>query len=386
VDGYKREGAAVNRETAAAVLIAATACADLDAAVSWLSEGRQLRSDAYSWRDTFAALSLLPESPLTSEALRRVATRSAVSQLDSSADLLALERVMTPERYASALQTLKVHALGGLLGNLTAEAVHAAQSDNDDVISCLCEVAGLSYRDLADRLRTSGEVTPPGEPESPWSIAQTKAAWKIIDSYVTGKLTAKAPGATPARALEQLFGVPGQEKQGWPLIDELTSHGVPYSLLLAQRGAGGAWLAHRNRTNNLLVAIVVEQIQTALADAKVETLTQGALGRRRWLELMGSDGLPLQLCAIRRNDDHDPEPLLGITVANARDGGTVRKSAGTLKVIPARFADLPLAAVVIGPGWADRVLDTAELGRAFSGRVFTDMQLAGLAQLAVSLQ
>ncbi|MFG1995299.1 hypothetical protein ACGFJ7_35520 [Actinoplanes sp. NPDC048988] len=370
----------------AAVLIAATAQPNVDQALAWLAEGRDLRTASHSWYEVFAALAVLPETVKTTEALRQAVTRSTVSRLDSSADLLAVDRVVTPTQHQGALDALAIHAGGGSLANLSADVVHAAQSQNDYVMICLCDIAGLSYRDLVDRLKLAGAATPPGEPDGAWNTNQIKAAWKVLDAHVTGRLAPAITGATPARAIEHLFGVPGQTATGWDLVANLYKHGVPFSLLLAQRGAGGAWLAHRNRTNNLLVGILTDELGAVLGAEGIEMLTQRDLGRKLWHELLGPAAGPLQVCAIRRDRDHEPEPILGVTIASARDGGTVRKSVGQLEPLPAQFPQLPLAAVVVGPGWADRVLSTTELARAFEGRVYTELQLHALAQLAVQLK
>lgn len=372
-------------DEAAAVLVAATAQPDRDRAVAWLAEGRDLRATTHSWHDVFAALTVLPVTQLSTEALRQAAARSAVSHLDSSADLLAIDRVITPNQHQAALDTLALHTVGHSLANLTAEAVHAAQAHDRHVMMCLCDIAGLSYRDLADKVRSSGAAAPPGEPDGAWNTTQVKAAWKVLDAHVAGELTSMVTGGTPARALEHLFGVPERSATGWELVSDLHRNGVPFSVLLAQRGAGGAWLAHRNRTNNLLIGVITDELEAVLGAEGIEILTQRDLGRKLWHKLLGPAAGPLQLCAIRRDSNHEPVPILGVTIASARDGGTVRKSVGQLEPLPPLFPHLLLAAVVVGPGWADRVQSTAELARAFEGHVYTERQLSGLARVATQL-
>lgn len=374
----------MDETTAQEVLVAATGQPDVDHAVAWLAEGRDIKHGS-TWQWVLTALAVQPQHSVLEAALRSVVSHSARSHLDSSADLLDLERVVTAEMHEMALATLTVHTVGHSLASLSPESIFAAQSDNAGVMTTLCEVAGLSYRDLGDRIRSAGGATPPGEPGGSWSMAQVKAAWEILNRHVAGTLTSAVAGATPARALEHLQGVPGRTETGWALVARMHAHGVPYGTLLAQRGAGSAWLAHRNRTNGLLVGIVTDQIETTCASAGLEVLTQRGLGSNLWTTLLGHGAGPLQLTIVRRSLEGEPEPVLAVTVANARDGGTVRKSVGQLAPLAAAVPQVPLAAVVVGPGWVERAGATAELARAFEGRVYTELQLDDLAALAASL-
>ena len=79
----------------------------------------------------------------------------------------------------------------------------------------------------------------------------------------------------------ELLLTPGST--GWETVQSLWAGRVPYATLLTQRAVGGAWGAHRNRTNNQISSLMVERLLEALDAAEVpywSTEGQRAVGAK----------------------------------------------------------------------------------------------------------
>lgn len=163
---------------------------------------------------------------------------------------------------------------------LTAEVVAQAQRANPYVMETLCAVAGLTYRDLRERVR----VELPQHPRGTWSNAQISAAFAVIDEIVCGTAMTGLKGSRPAQPAELVFNDfgPTFDGRGWERIEWFRRGGVPYEVLLTQRVVGGAWLAHQNSTSGLL--------SEALAGRLCELLDERSIEHRRSTSVGGSVG------------------------------------------------------------------------------------------------
>lgn len=366
-----------------AIILDATGRVALSDALQWVVEGRRLRSGTTSHL-LLEALSCLSDGPLgaqASSAMLRLVRTAVRSDVDTSVDLLALDSVTSPDDYRRALEHLATFTATRTLRSITAEAVAAAQADNALVIPALCQVAGLSYRDLTDRTADRG-TTLPGQPWGSWSQEQVAVAFSVVDEVVGARGHSRLPGSTPARPVELLMPV---ASAGWTAVEAFMRDGVPYELLLTQRAVGGAWLAHRNSTATLLGPIMGAQLCERLDSRGVAywrgTVFGGDLSKRQLGQLVGREGEGAQVGLVTRTASH--EPSLAIAIAVARDGGTARKTAGKLLQLPGHLR-VPAAIVLLGPGWSERG-ETAELVPSFGGRLFTERSLDELATLSEQL-
>jgi hypothetical protein len=358
------------------VLLQATGRRTITDALHWIAEGRSLRGR----RDRLLVALVAAtdrQLPRSVESLRAVSRKALNSTLDTSADLLETSTVIPPHRYQRALADVADRTTGTSLSNITVEAVGAAQSENSLVIEALALTAGLSYRDLHERANVRG-TTLPGESRKPWSASQVRAAFEVIDEVVQGTGAAQLSIAVAARPIELLL--PGTT--GWDAIEALRTGGVSYGTLLAQRDVGSAWGAHRNRTNNEVSRLMVRNLLEALDGRGVTYWSIEGAGNvsKAYLtdKAMTSGNKLGQVTVVTRGSDGAGS--LAVLVAVARDGGTARKSAGTILKLR-EVLKLPGAAVLIGTGWANRG-ESDDLVRAFKGRVFNEQSLEDLAELA----
>jgi hypothetical protein len=375
----------MERFEAEAVVLGATGRDHLHDALRWVAEGRRRRAGVplhlllralvvlrvgADRKEAEAAIDLLVKSALRSE-------------MDTSVDLVDIGSITPPHEYRRALTELSTYTASRSLADVTCEAVAAAQAANQTVVLALCQVAGLTFRDLGDRVSTFKGITVPGRPQGPWSPDQIAAAFHVIDEIVRGHAEALLPGGTPARPVEMLLNAV-QPPSGWEAVDNLARNGVPYEVLLAQRAVGGAWLAHRNHTASQLGPILAEQLCELLDERRVGywrgVSAGGKVSKKHLGELIGDEGEAGQVSLVTKTPDDSPS--LAIAIAFARDGGTARKSAGRLLELPKRL-NVPSAVVILGPGWSIRG-ETAELIPAFDGRLFTERTLTELSDLAVA--
>ncbi|MGH9117135.1 MAG: hypothetical protein ACRD0A_04440 [Acidimicrobiales bacterium] len=372
-------------DDASSTLRAATGRDAVHDAVAWIAEGRSLRSGVAVHELLSALVSLRGDAVIDpGAAILQVIRNRLRSSIDTSADLLGTDEVARPGAYRAALVELREYTTTRSLADVTAEAVLGAQAANSLVIEALCQVAGLSFRDLADRVALSGG-TAPTESSRPWTNDQIQAAFIVIDAVVRGDVTPRLPGAIAARPVEMLFShSPGIG--GWADVESMLEQGVPYEVLLTQRAVGGAWLSHRNATTNLLPPLLAEALCELLDERKVSYWRGAMLGgdapKRVVGQLVGLAGEAGQIGLITQTSD--AQPALAIAIAVARDGGTARKSAGKLRELPSRLK-VPAALVLLGPGWATRG-ETTDLVEGYEGRLFTESTLHDLSDLAVSMQ
>lgn len=364
-------------EQATTLVLAATGRLSTSDALAWIAEGRRLRKEVRTDQLLAAVAELAAESH-GAEALRELSRTLLSSAVDPSVDLLGLDEIVRPPAHRAALSEVRAYTASGTLSDITAEAVAAAQANNAQVVATLGLVAGLSWRDLRDRALARTAMMP-GDPAGPWNHAQIVAVFDAVNEVITNNGTARLPGATPARPLE-LFT---NSLASWTAIEDLFQNGVTFETLLAQRDVGGAWLSHRQSTTRRVAALIADDVCRALNEAGVAYLRAAALGgdtsKQHLREILG--GEPGQTAVV--GVDAHGDATIAIAISVARDGGTARKNGGRLRTLPTQF-DTPAAAVVVGPGWADRG-ESTELVAAFTGRVFTELTMTDLAATAAAL-
>jgi hypothetical protein len=303
-------------------------------------------------------------------ALRRLARLVAASDLDSATVLFDHEAILPASRFRQTLDRLASRCSGGTLGGITADAVIAAQRDDPFTLEALSFVAGLAYKELTERVSDL-----PGNAAGPFGPSQLRRAFEALDAIIEDRLTTDLPGAVPARPIELMPRV-GLGKGGWEAVDALRVGGVPYELLLSQRAAGGAWLAHRNKTSTRLAPLLVDrlcsELQTRGLDFRRSTGLRGDTPPNTIRQLSGCDK---QLGFVVLNPAR--RAAFGVIFSSARDSGTASKNAGRLRGMK-RPHDLPIAVVVAGPGWSARN-ETAELAADFGGWLYSENSLPALA-------
>lgn len=363
-------------------LLSATGRLEVRDALHWIAERRPLVAGV----PTNALLTALvaavdAELPEALPALREASRAALSSTLDTSADLLSADTIVSPSRYDQALSDVAACTTTGSLESLTADAVGAAQAANPDVIVTLALVAGLSWRDMQDRARARG-VPLPGEATGRWRSSQTRLVFDIVDEVVTGRVQPQLVEAVASRPIELLLGPQGD---GWAAVEAARTGRVSYGTLLAQRDVGSAWSAHRNRTNNEISRVMVERLLSVLDQAGVGYWsTDGATAvPSKFLagKAVKEGKTPGQLSVVTRGAKG--EPRYAVLIAVARDGGTARRSAATVLKLPAHLV-LPGVAVLVGTGWSARG-ESDDLVRAFEGRVYTEHTLSQLAAMAAHL-
>ena len=349
------------------MILEATRRDSIDDALNWIAAGWKVAGHV-SLDQLLRAVIRLSDHPGARGAAQRLARMAAASELNSGNVIFGLDEVDTPATFRRALDRLAAVCKGGTLENIDDHAVVAAQRDEPFTVEALCAVAGLAYRDLADRMQGSA----PQDSASSWSPAQIRNAFSVINAIVTGTEACDVENAVPVRPIDLIPELRGTPVGGWATVEAQRSKGVPYEVLLAQRAAGGAWLAHRNRT--------ARHVRHWVADRLAAELEQAGIAFRRSSEAGGDDAPASVMAATGCGKqiglavlDAQEIAVYAVVFAVARDSGTARKSIGSL-IQMARPVDLPVAVVVSGPGWARRNA-MVELAMAFGGRIYADARI-----------
>lgn len=353
-------------EQAANTLRAATGRDSLTAALQWITKDYAL-ADGADLHTILRALAVIRTEPGVTDAARVVARKVSASQLDTATVLMRPELIPDPHDYEVALRSLADHCPDGRLPSINPEALLAAQRKNPLVMDALCHAAGLPYGDL--KARVSGL---PAEATSAWSPRQVEAALAELDRIVRGTTAADLDGAVAVRALE-LIQDDLTDDAAWERLQHQLERGVSYGTLLAQRAAGSSWLAHRNKYSGLVAVQLASKLCGEL-DARginyVRSSTVGGDAGTAEMRKLRGDDQQLSLVALAAD-----AVVFGVIFSIARDSGTAKANVG--KIIK-RERTLPTAVVVAGPGWSQRN-DTAELAMALHGRMYSDRELALLA-------
>jgi hypothetical protein len=358
----------VDENNAESVILNATRRQALADSIAWIGEGHPLAAGTEPAALLQALMISGGSGALADAAVRRVVQEAAASDFDTATVIFAPEWLPTPETFRHALEVLAGKTVDGTLATVTAQAALSAQREDPQTMHALCFVAGMTYRDLRERV--SGI---PSTAEGPWDRESVAAAFAVIDAVVRGDVTSEVEGTIPARPVELLL--PLGSVKGWQDVEKFFSDGVPYELLLTQRVVGTAWGAHRNRTSSHVRYATAAALGAELERRGVEYLRTTAVGgdvQPSAVEELAGTGKQLGLVALSLTH----RPVIGVAFSTARDGGTARANIGGL--LMAREANIPVALVLTGPGWAGRG-ETVQLARAFNGRMFTDRSLSVLA-------
>jgi hypothetical protein len=344
----------------------------LNEALEWIADDHPLTlgCDLHALLQAVAAL----DRRLTAvpRAARQLARQVTASELDTAAVLLQPETIVPADAFRAALEVLAQRCPDRTLSTITPSAVIAAQNDHPLVVETLCAVAGLTYGDLVARVG----VELPTESAAHWGPSQVRAAFEVLDGIVNDRVTTALPGAVPSQPLELMpsIGDPGVSA-GWEGVEQLRSGGVSYEVLLAQRVAGGTWLAHRNKTSGRIAHSIAAQLCRELDARGVShcraTSAGGRVGPTTMRELSGA-GKQVGLVAM----DPRGAAAYGVVFAVARDSGSASKSAARLRTM--QRGQIPIALLLAGPGWSARN-ETGDLALHFEGRVFSELGLHRLA-------
>lgn len=352
-------------------------------ALKWVEEGRTMPA-SIRIRELLSALATIARHPdggvadLGRQALRAARHIYLQSEIDPSSELLDIDTVTPPGLYRKALENLAGLTGSGTLGDVNVTAVYIAQRQDPHVIPTLCAAAGLTYGELRDR----ADVTLPTTPDRTWSVPQVSAAFAVIDCVVRGTAIPRNPAAVALRPVEMLFAN-DEAPYGWDLVEHMRSAGAPYEVLLAQRVVGTSWGAHRNSTST--------KVQAQVTDELCQLLDQHGVRYRRLKRNKAAKEM-LATLAVARDELLKESPKDASSVSNqvtvvaepagqahaiavsvATDGGTANKSGSKLMQLPAKFR-VPVAVVLIGPGWAKRT-ETVDLVQTFEGRTYTELTL-----------
>lgn len=358
----------VDESNAESVVLGAAGRRTVVDCVAWIAEGHPL-APSTQLPALLQALLIAGGSGVSAEdAVRRVVQDAAASDFDTAAIIFKPEWLPSPIDFRRALDALRRKADGSTLLSLTPQAVLAAQREVPQTVHVLCLVAGMAYRDLCERVEGM-----PVSPDGPWDRESIARAFSVIDAIVKGEVSSEIEGTLAARPVELLL--PLGVTRGWRDVERFYVDGVPYEMLLVQRAVGTAWGAHRNRTSSRVRFATAAALGVELDTRGIEYLRSTAVGgdiQPSAIEELAGVGRQLGLVALTSRR----RPAIGVAFSTARDGGTARANIGGL--LMARDAQIPVALVLTGPGWATRS-ETVQLARAFRGRVFTDKSLSVLA-------
>jgi hypothetical protein len=366
-----------DRADAAARLREATGRATVGDSCSWIANGYPLAAQADIHLVLRDLVLVQPDGPDWARALELLTRSIARSDVDSAAILFKPEAIVPARRFRDVLERLVAHSPGRRLSSVTANAVIATQGEDPFTVEVVCAVAGLSYRDLAERVPNL-----PSDPTGPWQPSAVRAAFQLIDGVVTGRVVSNLPGTVPTRPLDLMPSVAPARGNGWEAVEREFVEGVPYEVLLAQRVVGGTWLAHRNATSGL--------INHGIVSGLCAELERAGLAYRR-STLVGGDVSPSVIQELAASDKQTGVVVLdglgraryAVVAASARDSGTASKSAAKLRAMRRNEA-LPTAVLLSGGGWAARN-ETADLAAAFGGRLFSDRGIDALVRDIVSV-
>lgn len=164
-----------------------------------------------------------------------------------------------------------------------------AQNVDERSVETLCHVVGVAYGDAKKWFAPSGS----------WNEDNIRKLLAYFDGLVEGRGDRVVPNTEPSRAIELL------ETGGWARLDQLRTDGVPYSLLLAQRAVGGAWLQHKNQTATRLNAVTARLVCDELSARDIAFLRATTVGGTvKQADLQERSGVPDKRVGVVILDSH----------------------------------------------------------------------------------
>jgi hypothetical protein len=354
-------------------LVDATGQAAVPSALAWIAEEHPLRSGTVLQQLTQAVLAAEHAGHDIRDALARLTHELAASTVDPANMLFRPELLPDASTFRRALDALAASTPSGTLVDVTATVVRAAQHADREVMETLEALAGVTHKELSERV----SARLPNDPRGSWTNAAINAAFAVIDEIVRGDGVAP-PGGLAPRPSELMPEVAGRHlDEGWVRVETLRTGGVPYELMLAQRVVGGAWLQHRNRTSKAPVAAVALALREHLREAGFDVALDDAYGGDVKQSVLAElvDGDKAVNVVVR--DARTYAPVYAITLSLAKDGGSARKSLRAK--IAMKTPNVPTAVVVLGAGFAGRN-ETTSLVRHFGGAVYSEQTLDQLVQ------
>lgn len=354
-------------------LVDATGEAAVSSALAWIAEGHPLRPGTVLQQLAEAVLAAEHFGQDIRDALERLTHELAASTVDPATMLFRPDLLPNASTFRRALDALAASTPSGTLVEVSATVVRAAQHADREVMGTLEALAGVTHKELSERV----SLRVPTDPRGSWTNAALNAAFDVIDEIVRGNGVAP-PGGVAPRPAELMPEVAGRHiDDGWVRVEALRTGGVPYELLLAQRVVGGAWLQHRNRTSKAPVVAVALALSERLREAGFYVALDEAYGGDVKQSVLAKlvDGDKAVNIVVR--DARTYVPLYAITLSLAKDGGSARKSLSAK--IAMKTPNVPTAVVVLGAGFAGRN-ETTSLVRHFGGAVYSEQTLDQLVQ------
>lgn len=346
------------------VVLAATGRARITDAIAWIAEGHPIAVDV-SWPTLLqAVVECSAPGSVGDTALRRVVREACQSDVDTAKVVFNSESLPKPSDYRKALDELLSRTASHSFTDLTPRSVQRAHYANGLAIEALCLAVGVSYGDACDWF---------GVGAGGWNLEKISRLLEYLDCLVRNSIRSPIVNSIPARALELTQG----NENEWSALDSYHNGGVPYEVLLAQRAAGGVWLAHKNKTSsfpNIAAAeVLCAELKVRGIDFRRATTVGGT---SRQTDLQTLSGIPKKQVGlvVLKNEI----PTFAIAFSSARDGGTARANGDGLLQIP--LTSLPMALMLTGLGWAMRP-ETDRLAKHFEGRLFTERTTSALIQL-----
>jgi hypothetical protein len=202
--------------TSAEVVQAATGQPNVEDALAWIAEGHSLKPEVGLHALLQAVVRLDGGGENHQAALRRVARAATESDLDTAGAIYNPDLLGPLRSYKSILDLLARKSPTRTLFGLTPEAVGAAQHEDPLTMEVFCAIAGLSFRDLKERV---GEALP-NRSGGRWRVGAIAAAFAVVDGIVRGTESAElADGAIPFRPIELLLN--GELSGGWAQIEKM---------------------------------------------------------------------------------------------------------------------------------------------------------------------
>lgn len=204
------------------------------------------------------------------------------------------------------------------------------------------------------------------------SAAQARVAAETLAQVMAGTLFGEPPGEL--RSKQHKPDTVG----GWPTVQGLATHGVPYSVFLHQRHYGGAFRQILDATSSRRGDLIEDAVETLFHDSGVPYLRTGSHNQGEIAARFEVRVTPAPDFVVF--DESDTLRAM-LECKGTNNGGTARDKAlrfRRLRDESVRLGGIPLLAVLGGIGWA-RVNDTlGPVVRDTDGRVFT---LATLPQM-----
>jgi len=160
----------------------ATGRRDVDDALAWIAEGHPVKHSMSTHEVLRAVIAVSSDGENRRAALRRLARVATQSKLDTNSVLFSPELLTPLSEYKLVLDLLARKSPTKTLAGITADAVAAAQRENPLTMEVFAAIAGLSFRDLKERL---GE-TVPSTLAGRWSAKGVSAVFEVVNGIVCG--------------------------------------------------------------------------------------------------------------------------------------------------------------------------------------------------------